>query len=73
MGANRRSGRVSTGGAFTFYVVTSLRGGLAQLRGITAGPDGALWFCETNADVVGRITTAGVITQYQLPSPHFSH
>jgi streptogramin lyase len=25
--------------------------------GITAGPDGALWFASFNGDVIGRITT----------------
>ena len=34
----------------------------SQPTGITAGPDGALWFTET--DKIGRITTAGVITEY---------
>jgi virginiamycin B lyase len=52
-GGQMAIGRVATGGAFTFYPITTLRGGITQLRGITAGPDGALWFCETNADVVG--------------------
>jgi streptogramin lyase len=33
--------------------------------GITAGPDGALWF--TAYGVVGRITTAGAVTTYTLP------
>jgi len=30
--------------------------------GITAGPDGALWFTDTGNDVIGRITTAGSFT-----------
>jgi streptogramin lyase len=34
---------------------------------ITAGPDGALWFGETGA--IGRITTAGSIQQFPLPTP----
>jgi virginiamycin B lyase len=32
--------------------------------GITAGPDGALWFVEEGASRIGRITTAGVVTNY---------
>src|SRR3954467_12232651 len=32
--------------------------------GIAAGPDGNLWFTEFNAARVGRITPAGVITEY---------
>ena len=34
---------------------------------IAAGPDGALWFTELRTNAIGRITTAGVITQYKLP------
>ncbi len=33
--------------------------------GITAGPDGALWFTNTgNGGSIGRITTAGAVTNY---------
>ena len=31
---------------------------------MTAGPDGNLWFTETNGNI-GRITPAGVITEFQ--------
>ena len=31
---------------------------------ITAGPDGALWFTEIDGNRVGRITTAGAVTEY---------
>ena len=34
---------------------------------ITLGPDGALWFTETNASRIGRITTSGVLTEFSLP------
>jgi streptogramin lyase len=37
-------------------------------RGITAGPDGALWFTEADGGKIGRITTAGVITN-EFPIP----
>jgi virginiamycin B lyase len=36
--------------------------------GITTGPDGALWFTETGANQIGRITTAGVITKFKIPT-----
>jgi streptogramin lyase len=36
--------------------------------GITAGPDGALWFSEYNAGKIGRITAAGVITEFPIPT-----
>jgi virginiamycin B lyase len=35
---------------------------------ITAGPDGALWFTENAGNQIGRITTAGVITD-EFPIP----
>jgi virginiamycin B lyase len=36
------------------------------LNGIAAGPDGAMWFSGTGN--IGRITTAGVVTSYPLPT-----
>ena len=35
--------------------------------GITAGPDGNLWFSEALGNKIGKITTAGVITEIALP------
>jgi sugar lactone lactonase YvrE len=34
---------------------------------IVAGPQGALWFSEFDSDKIGRITTAGQITEFPLP------
>ena len=39
--------------------------------GIAVGPDGALWFAELSGTKIGRITTAGVITEYPLPVSSF--
>src|SRR5262249_13423248 len=39
----------------------------ARPEGITRGPDGNLWFAESIADRIGRITPAGVVTQFSLP------
>ena len=36
--------------------------------GIVAGPDGALWFVETAVNKIGRISTAGVVTEYPVPT-----
>ena len=36
--------------------------------GITTGPDGALWFTEQTANKIGRVTPAGVFTEYPLPT-----
>lgn len=34
---------------------------------IVAGLDGALWFTEEDGNKIGRITTAGTITEFALP------
>jgi streptogramin lyase len=34
---------------------------------ITTGPDGNLWFTEAAGNRIGRITPAGVITEFPLP------
>jgi hypothetical protein len=36
--------------------------------GITAGPDGALWFTEYYGNKIGSITTSGVIAEYPVPT-----
>ncbi len=59
MGATARSESITTGGSFTEYPLTS-----NGARGIVSGSDGALWFTEPTAGKIGRITTAGVITEY---------
>ena len=37
--------------------------GIRHPWGIAAGPDGALWFTNDGNDSIGRITTAGTVTQ----------
>jgi streptogramin lyase len=34
---------------------------------IVLGADGNFWFTELNADRIGRITPAGVVTEFTLP------
>ncbi|MFN2633510.1 MAG: hypothetical protein ABR610_08865 [Thermoanaerobaculia bacterium] len=53
---------VSTG--FPFPVPTSYSGPLY----IEAGSDAALWFTEPGVNKIGRITTAGVITEFRVPT-----
>ena len=38
--------------------------GISGPQGISAGPDGALWFANYGNNSIGRITTAGVVTNY---------
>ena len=32
------------------------------------GPDGALWFTEYDGNKIGRITTAGAVTEFPIPT-----
>ena len=64
-------GRITTAGVITEYplpTAQSLPIGEASPSGITAGPDGALWFTEFYGNNIGRITMAGVITEYPVPT-----
>jgi virginiamycin B lyase len=50
--------------------VTSFTAGLTSEPGdIAPGWDGALWFTEPAAGLIGRITTAGAITEFPVPAP----
>ena len=54
-------------GSAIAQVVTEFTVGLtigANPSGITAGPDGNLWFTEFAADRIGRITPGGVVTEF---------
>lgn len=44
--------------------------GLVSVQGITAGPDGDIWFTEDdeNTGKAGRITSTGKITEFVLPA-----
>ena len=37
-------------------------------QGITAGPDGNLWFTEQAANKIGRISPSGTITEFPVPN-----
>ncbi len=52
----------------TFAVPTADAG----LSNLVEGPDGALWFNEQNAFEVGRITSAGAISQFAIPREPYS-
>jgi streptogramin lyase len=40
----------------------------SQPTGITAGPDGNVWFVEQLGKKIGRITPSGTITEFPIPS-----
>jgi streptogramin lyase len=55
---------VALGQLITEFPVPTASSGVL---GITAAPDGNLWFTEQSANKLGRITLAGVITEFPLP------
>jgi virginiamycin B lyase len=66
-------GRITTGGNITEFPLPSRcgllgcgPGGSEFGGGITAGPDGALWFTERAGNRIGRITLAGQIREFPL-------
>jgi streptogramin lyase len=43
--------------------------GVGEAGSIIKGPDNNLWFVEDAGNRIGRITTAGVITEFPIPTP----
>jgi len=63
-------GRITTAGAFTgFAPACDPLGGCSIVPlGIAAGPDGNIWFTESQRNAVVRLTPAGVFTFFTLPT-----
>jgi streptogramin lyase len=60
--ANNDILRCTTNGVITAYSLTAPR----YLAGITAGPDGNLWFADDTDSMIGRITTGGSISEFAI-------
>ena len=56
--------RVAAAGDFQVFPVPTSAAGLGR---ITTAPNGDMWFVESDKNKVGRITTAGAISEYTLP------
>jgi len=62
-------GRITTGGSITeFPLPKNCAFEFCGPVGITAGPDGNVWFAATDVNKIGRITPAGSITEFPLPT-----
>jgi virginiamycin B lyase len=61
-------GRITPAGVVTSFQVTGDFEPSSEPYGITAGQDGALWFTERLGNKIGRLTTAGVLTKFPLPT-----
>ena len=58
------SGPISaTSPAFSEYPMPT---GESNPQAIVSGPDGALWFTETNSSRIGQVTTGGSVTEFFL-------
>jgi streptogramin lyase len=62
-GGAGRIGKMTPSGVATFFGGSAL-----HPREITAGPDGNLWYTEFTGGKIARITLAGVITEFAIPS-----
>jgi streptogramin lyase len=62
--------RIGPAGEVTKFPVgaQSAAGTPASPEGIAAGPDGNIWFTEAGAGRIGRMTPAGVLTEFPIPS-----
>jgi streptogramin lyase len=63
-------GRITTAGAdfteFTFNSCPCVTNTYPE--GIAVGPDGNIWFTQKNDNKIGRITTAGVVSEFTVPT-----
>jgi virginiamycin B lyase len=66
--AGNKIGRITTKGVITEFAVPTAN---SEPYGITVGPDGALWFTERMAKKIGRITTAGEVSELPTLGPGF--
>lgn len=58
-----------TGGSITEYMLPPVVGdqqGSTEPFGISAGPDGSVWF--SHGDAIGRITMGGAVSQFPIPT-----
>ncbi|HEX6779539.1 MAG TPA: protein kinase, partial [Ktedonobacterales bacterium] len=62
----------SSGGQIPSITQFLLPEGNAGPIGITGGPDGNVWFVESDTSGIGRITPAGTITNFPLSHPFSS-
>ena len=67
--------RMTTGGTVTDYSTAATSAGVQNPNSIVAGPDGALWFTDSNLgvpsnghDAIGRITTTGSVEECPTPT-----
>ncbi|HWZ89515.1 MAG TPA: hypothetical protein VNW92_11715, partial [Polyangiaceae bacterium] len=63
--AGNKIGKITPSGTVTEYPIATAA---SNPRGITAGPDGNVWFTELDGHNIGRVTPTGTITEFPIPS-----
>lgn len=63
---NQSIGTVPTSGSTVTSYSTNLTGNYQP--NLALGPDGNIWFTEDSANKIGKITTAGTITEFSIPT-----
>jgi virginiamycin B lyase len=70
-------GRITPTGAISTFPLPHSAGPSGRVHplpnSITLGPDGALWFADRGTDQIGRITPAGVVTEFALSPPYTAY
>lgn len=62
-------GRMAPDGDLSeFFVSTTANDMQPNIADVTTGPDGNLWFTETTANKIGRMTPASTFTEFSIPS-----
>ena len=74
--AVERIGRITPAGQISEFLIPPFQGNRVAVNNITVGSDGNLWFTSNTFNgrsqsngFVGRVTTAGVITEFGTPTP----
>lgn len=65
LGIDKIARMIPSTGAVTQFTIPTAG---AQAAYISAGPDTATWFTETHGNKIGRITTAGSIQEWPIPT-----
>ena len=67
-GRNGRIGRITTAGVITQFALPATPNNTPiGPSDIITGPDGNLWFTESNTGKIGQITPQGIVTEFTIP------
>jgi streptogramin lyase len=58
-----------SGGSLSATTFTSGVTSNSTINGLANGPDGRIWFAQTNTAQVGAVTTSGIVSEYTVTAP----